>query len=89
VVGRNLSDGMRGHTLRFRGARAACGEGGFAGVSSWRTDLDAILVTLTLREIRLLLDDNRASAFEVEFIEDRHVDGERKATSDNRNGACS
>jgi sugar phosphate isomerase/epimerase len=57
---------------------------GFAGFSFWHTDLAAILATRTLRDIRRTLDDNGLTTFEIEFIEDWFVDGERKTASDKR-----
>jgi sugar phosphate isomerase/epimerase len=57
---------------------------GFAGFSFWHTDLEAICKTRPLAEMRHILDDNGLSTFEVEFIEDWFVDGERRAASDKR-----
>jgi sugar phosphate isomerase/epimerase len=57
---------------------------GFKGFSFWHTDLEHILTTRSLGEVKRILDDNGLSTFEVEFIEDWFVDGERKAASDKR-----
>jgi len=66
-----------------RRARSAA-EAGFAGMSFWHTDLDRILETRSLGEIKRILDDNGLSTFEVEFIEDWFVDGAPRAASDKR-----
>lgn len=57
---------------------------GFAGFSFWHTDLEAVCATRSLNEVRRILDDNGLTTFEVEFIEDWFVDGERKVVSDKR-----
>jgi len=65
---------------RVKSAAAA----GFAGMSFWHTDLEHILQTRPLAEVKRILDDNGLTAFEVEFIEDWFVADERKARSDRR-----
>ena len=57
---------------------------GFGGFSFWHTDLEEILKTRSLGEVKRILDDHGLSTFEVEFIEDWFVDGDRKAASDKR-----
>jgi sugar phosphate isomerase/epimerase len=68
----------------FEARVKSAAKAGFAGFSFWHTDLEAICRTRPLREVRRILDDNGLSTFEVEFIEDWFVDGERKAVSDRR-----
>ena len=65
---------------RAKSAAAA----GFAGMSFWHTDLDQLLETRTLGEVKRILDDNGLTTFEVEFIEDWFVGGPRRAASDLR-----
>ncbi len=65
---------------RAKSAAAA----GFAGMSFWHTDLAHILRSRTLGDVKRILDDNGLSAFEVEFVEDWFVDGDRRAASDRR-----
>ena len=62
----------------------ATAKAGFGGFSFWHTDLEAIGQTLSLGEIKRILDDNGISTFEVEFIEDWFVDGDRRTASDKR-----
>lgn len=57
---------------------------GFGGMSFWHTDLARIMETRPLRDIKALLDDNGLGVYELEFIEDWFVTGERKAASDER-----
>jgi len=57
---------------------------GFTGIGLWHTDLEHILVNRTLRDVRAILDDNGVGAFEVEFIADWFVDGQRRRESDAR-----
>lgn len=59
-------------------------QAGFAGFSFWHTDLEAIRASRSLGDIKRILDDNGLTTFEVEFIEDWFVDGDRKAASDER-----
>ena len=68
----------------FEARVKSAAKAGFAGFSFWHTDLDAILATRSLAEIKRILDDNGLSTFEVEFIEDWFVTDERKAASDKR-----
>lgn len=68
----------------FEARVASAAKAGFAGFSFWHTDLDALLAKRPLSEIKRILDDHGLSTFEVEFIEDWFVDGDRKAASDKR-----
>lgn len=62
----------------------ATAKAGFAGFSFWHTDLEAILKGHPLSEIKRILDDHGLTTFEVEFIEDWFLDGDRRAASDKR-----
>jgi sugar phosphate isomerase/epimerase len=64
-------------------ARSAA-KAGFAGLSFWHADLDHILQTRSLGELKAILDDHGLGTYEVEFIEDWFVDGDRRVASDLR-----
>jgi len=57
---------------------------GFGGMSFWHTDLAHILETQSVAEVKRILDDHGMTTFEVEFLEDWFVTGERKVASDKR-----
>jgi sugar phosphate isomerase/epimerase len=66
-------------------ARAqSAAKAGFGGLSFWHTDLDHLLETRSLKEVRAILDDNGVGVFEVEFIEDWFLDGPARDASNNR-----
>jgi len=57
---------------------------GFAGIGIWHADLEHVLETRTLREMRTILDDNGVRQTEVECLLDWFVDpgDERRVESD-------
>ena len=59
---------------------------GFAGIGLWHADLEHVLETRTLTEIRQLLDDNGLRYLELEFLGDWFLDpgDERRTASDER-----
>lgn len=57
---------------------------GFKGVGIWHTDLEHILVGRTLKDMRLILEDNGIEYLELEFLTDWFLIGARKAESDSR-----
>jgi sugar phosphate isomerase/epimerase len=59
---------------------------GFAGIGLWHADLEHVLETRTLREVRQLLDDNGLRHLELEFLGDWFLDpgDERRTASDER-----
>jgi sugar phosphate isomerase/epimerase len=59
---------------------------GFAGIGLWHADLEHVLETRTLREVRQLLDDNGLRHLELEFLGDWFLDpdDERRKASDQR-----
>ena len=63
---------------------ASAARAGFGGISFWHADLEAICETRSLNEVRGILDDHGVGAYEVAFIEDWYVDGERREASDRR-----
>jgi sugar phosphate isomerase/epimerase len=59
---------------------------GFAGIGLWHADLEHVLETRTLPEVRQLLDDNGLRYLELEFLGDWFLDpgDERRTASDER-----
>jgi sugar phosphate isomerase/epimerase len=57
---------------------------GFAGIGLWHADLEHVLETRTLREVRQLFDDNGLRHLELEFLNDWFLDpdDERRRSSD-------
>jgi sugar phosphate isomerase/epimerase len=55
---------------------------GFKGIGVWHSDLDHILDTRTLKEMKQILDANGIRYLELEFLKDWFLDGERKRDSD-------
>ena len=59
---------------------------GFAGIGIWHADLEHVLETRTLREMRTILDDNGVRQTEVECLLDWFVDpGDERRTESDRN----
>jgi sugar phosphate isomerase/epimerase len=57
---------------------------GFTGIGLWHTDLEHILATWSLRDLRALLDDHGIRHLELEFLTDWFLTGVRRAASDER-----
>ena len=59
---------------------------GFAGLGLWHADIEHVLETRTLREVRQLFDDNGLRYVELEFLGDWFLDpgDERRTASDAR-----
>jgi sugar phosphate isomerase/epimerase len=57
---------------------------GFKGIGIWHTDLEHILHDRTLKEMKMILDDNGIKHVELEFLTDWFLTGARKAESDSR-----
>lgn len=66
----------------FKDRVEAAAKSGFKGIGIWHTDLEHILATRTLRDMKSILDDNGIQYLELEFLTDWFVDGEKKAESD-------
>ena len=83
-----LAGGALPHTDReyspfdFRERVEAAAKAGFKGFGIWHADLDHILETTTLPEMKRILDDNGIQHVELEFLTDWFLDGERKKKSD-------
>ncbi len=69
----------------FKDRVAAAARAGFAGFGIWHADLEHTLKSLSLREMRQILDDHGMAHVELEFLNDWWFkDGERKAACDAR-----
>jgi sugar phosphate isomerase/epimerase len=68
----------------FKDRVEAAARAGFKGIGIWHTDLEHILVHRTMKEMKMILDDNGIKHVELEFLTDWFLDGARKAESDSR-----
>jgi len=68
----------------FRDRVEALSRAGFRGMGIWHADLEHVLKTYTLAEMRQILDDSGIRHVELEFLYDWFVDGEEKRLSDIR-----
>lgn len=68
----------------FKDRVQAIAKAGFKGVGIWHTDLEHILISRTLKEMRMILDDNDIKYVELEFLNDWFLNGPRKTESDSR-----
>src|SRR5437667_7299096 len=68
----------------FRERVESAARAGFKGFGIWHADLEYVLKTRTLKEMKKILDDNGITHVELEFLGDWFLDGERKTQSDER-----
>jgi sugar phosphate isomerase/epimerase len=68
----------------FRKRVEVSAKAGFKGIGIWHTDLEHISQSLTLREMKQILDDNGIQHIELEFLNDWFLEGARKAEADSR-----
>jgi sugar phosphate isomerase/epimerase len=68
----------------FRDRVESAARAGFVGIGIWHTDLEHILASRSLSEMKAILDDNGMKHLELEFLTDWFLDGARKAESDSR-----
>jgi sugar phosphate isomerase/epimerase len=66
----------------FRDRVEAAAKAGFKGIGIKEVDLAHILGRRSLKEMKQILDDNGILHFELEFLTDWFVDGDRKKQSD-------
>jgi sugar phosphate isomerase/epimerase len=66
----------------FKDRVESAARAGFTGFGIWHADLDHVLKTMTLREMKQILDDNGIKHIELEFLTDWFLDGERRKKSD-------
>jgi len=83
-----IAGGALPHTDReyspfdFKDRVEAAAKAGFKGVGIWHADLDHILESRSLTEMKQILDDNGITHVELEFLSDWFLEGERKKQSD-------
>lgn len=70
--------------LDFRERVESAARAGFKGFGIWHADLEHVLKTRSLREMKQILDDNGIMHIELEFLTDWFLEGERKKQSDIR-----
>jgi sugar phosphate isomerase/epimerase len=68
----------------FRERVESAARAGFKGFGIWHSDLEQVLRTRSLREMKQIVDDNGIKHIELEFLGDWFLDGERKKQSDVR-----
>ena len=68
----------------FRDRVESAARAGFKGFGIWHADLEHVLKTRSLREMKQILDDNGITQIELEFLIDWFLEGERKRQSDIR-----
>jgi sugar phosphate isomerase/epimerase len=68
----------------FKDRVESAARAGFKGFGLWHADLDHVLKTRTLREMKQIFDDYGIKHVELEFLTDWFLDGERKKQSDIR-----
>ena len=66
----------------FRDRVESAARAGFTGFGIWHADLEHVLRTRTLKEMKQILDDNGIKYIELEFLTDWFLDGDRKRQSD-------
>ena len=83
-----IAGGAQPHTDKeyspfdFEDRVAAAARAGFKGVGIWHADLEHVLKTRSLKEMKRILDDNGMKHVELEFLKDWFLEGERKKQSD-------
>jgi sugar phosphate isomerase/epimerase len=70
--------------FNFKDRVEAAARAGFKGIGIWHTDLEHIQAQYTLKEMKLILDDNDIRYVELEFLTDWFLEGARKEESDSR-----
>ena len=68
----------------FRDRVESAARAGFKGFGLWHADLEYVLQTRSLQEMKQILDDNGIKHVELEFLADWFLEGERKRQSDIR-----
>jgi sugar phosphate isomerase/epimerase len=68
----------------FKSRVEAAARAGFKGIGIWHTELEHILQQRTLKEMKIILDNNGMKHVELEFLTDWFLTGARKAESDSR-----
>ncbi len=68
----------------FKDRVEAAARAGFKGIGIWHTDLEHDMIHRSLKEMKMILDDNGMKYIELEFLTDWFLDGGRKSESDSR-----
>ena len=68
----------------FKDRVETAAKAGFKGIGIWHTDLEHLTLHRTLKEMKMILDDNDIKYVELEFLTDWFLDGARKEESDSR-----
>ena len=68
----------------FKERVEAAARAGFRGIGIWHTDLEHCMLHRSLKEMKMILDDNGMRHVELEFLTDWFLEGGRKAESDSR-----
>lgn len=76
-------DGEMSH-YSFRDRVESAARAGFKGIGIWHADLEHTMLHHSLKEMKMILDDNDIKHVELEFLTDWFLDGARKAESDSR-----
>jgi sugar phosphate isomerase/epimerase len=85
-----VAGGAEPHTDReyspfdFLDRVAAIAAAGFQGMGIWHADLEHVLKSYSIQDMKLILDDHGITHVELEFLQDWFVDGEAKLASDCR-----
>jgi sugar phosphate isomerase/epimerase len=66
----------------FRDRVESAAKAGFKGFGIWHADLEHVLKTRSLQEMKQILNDNGILHLELEFLTDWFLEGERKKQSD-------
>jgi sugar phosphate isomerase/epimerase len=68
----------------FKDRVEAAARAGFKGIGIWHTDLEHCMLHRSLKEMKMILDDNGMKYVELEFLTDWFLEGGRKGESDSR-----
>ena len=71
-------------TFEFKARIEAVARAGFKGVGLWHADLEHVMQTRSLKEMKKILDDNGIKHVEIEFLGDWFLEGEKRRESDKR-----
>jgi sugar phosphate isomerase/epimerase len=76
----------RGDVSRFgfRDRAEAAAKAGFSGIGIWHSDLEHSLSSMSLKDMRAILEDNGLKHLELEFLTDWFLEGEKRQVSDAR-----
>jgi sugar phosphate isomerase/epimerase len=79
-----FGDGAEISRFDFRERVESAARAGFKGIGIWHSDLEHISQFRTLKEMKMILDDNEIKYLEVEFLTDWFLEGAKKQSSDRR-----